>query len=308
MGRPGRQRMLALWACTVLVLSAAVAWMSASWNVVALGDSVTTGANCDACVAFPALYRWATSHALRRPVSVNNLGVDGATSDDLVASLASGPAAAAVRRSDIVTVTIGANDLVPMLNAYLSGQCGAANRLACFDPALAHLRANLDAILRRVQQLRAGRPTAVRVTGYWNVFIDGAVAAATYGPTFVRDSSALTRKVNDVIEAVTQARQVTYVDLYTPFKGAAGDKDPTPLLAPDGDHPSQTGHHVIAKALDRSGLAPLRPPARSRHGSAPSKDHRGQRHNAGSTVLGVEGDERLGQATVHSRRRLPAPP
>ena len=46
----------------------------------------------------------------------------------------------------------------------------------------------------------------------------------------------------------------TYVDIYTPFKGADGSTDDTALLADDGDHPNAAGHQLIATAL----LAALR--------------------------------------------------
>jgi lysophospholipase L1-like esterase len=38
------------------------------------------------------------------------------------------------------------------------------------------------------------------------------------------------------------------VSLYAPFKGD-GTKNPTTLLAADGDHPNSTGHHLIASTL-----------------------------------------------------------
>jgi lysophospholipase L1-like esterase len=38
------------------------------------------------------------------------------------------------------------------------------------------------------------------------------------------------------------------VDIYAPFEGA-GDRNPTALLADDGDHPNAAGHRLIAKAL-----------------------------------------------------------
>lgn len=257
MRRGAERRVLALAACTVLVLGVAhVARETAAWSLVVLGDSITTGAGCDGCVAFPDLYRRATSVEMHRKLAEDDFGEDGSTSEDLIESLDDGAVADAVRRSDIVTLAIGANDFAPMLPSLVAGQCGGSDGLACFDPALDQLHTNLDAILHRVQELRGGRPTAVQVAGYWNVFVDGAVATA-YGPAFQQGSVALTRKVNTVISAVAAARQATYVDLFTAFKGADGAKDPTELLAPDGDHPNQAGHLEIAAALVRSGLAPL---------------------------------------------------
>ena len=46
-------------------------------------------------------------------------------------------------------------------------------------------------------------------------------------------------------------------DLYAAFKGEHAERDPTNLLAADGDHPNAAGHRLIAQALLSAGLAPL---------------------------------------------------
>ena len=54
--------------------------------------------------------------------------------------------------------------------------------------------------------------------------------------------------INARIEAAARSHGAVPVDLYAPFKGA-GDVDPTPLLADDGDHPDAAGHALIARVL-----------------------------------------------------------
>jgi lysophospholipase L1-like esterase len=229
-----------------------------SWRVVGLGDSIPAGDGCDGCDGFLDLFSERVTLDTSVPVRLTNLGVGGWTSADLLASLATnGDTADDISGADIVTVTIGANDFNPMLDTVVAGQCGGVDGLACVQPAMTGLERNLTAILERIWELRGGKPTALRVTGYWNVFIDGAVAAHTYGPVFERASSALTEQVNDVIKAVAEAEHARYVDLFTPFKGADGDQDDTELLAPDGDHPSQAGDQRIADLLTAIGYAPL---------------------------------------------------
>lgn len=98
----------------------------------------------------------------------------------------------AVTDSDLITVAIGANDFNPVLDALVDGHCGGADDLACFQPAMATLEPNLTTILNRIRFLRSDRPTVLRVTGYWDVVIGGAVAAHTYGPDFLRTSTTLT--------------------------------------------------------------------------------------------------------------------
>lgn len=229
-----------------------------SWRVVGLGDSIPAGDGCDGCVGFLDLFGQTVGRVTSARVQVTNLGVGGWTSADLLASLtADADASGIVSGADIVTVTIGANDFNPMFDTFVAGRCGGTDGLTCFQPAMVDLEHNLTAILERIWELRGDRPTALRVTGYWNVFLDGAVAARTYGPALEQTSATLTEQVNDVIKTVTVAEHARYVDLFTPFKGPDGDQDDTELLAPDGDHPSQAGDQRIADSLTAIGYAPL---------------------------------------------------
>jgi lysophospholipase L1-like esterase len=222
--------------------------------MVGLGDSIPAGNGCPGCAPFDDLYAERIARDTGVPVEVTNLGVGGTTSADLLDSLTEDDSVdAAVRDADIVTVTIGANDFASALDDYLDGDCGGTE---CFTDQLPGLRANLTAILGDIHALRVDRPTAVRVTGYWSVFVDGQVADELYGPAFRADSNALTVLVNGVIRDVAHDDGDDYVDLYTPFKGD-GDLDPSPLLADDGDHPNQTGHELIADVLAALGTDPL---------------------------------------------------
>jgi lysophospholipase L1-like esterase len=96
----------------------------ASWSLVGLGDSITSGDGCPSCVPFVDLYAREITRATSIPMSVTNLGVGGSTSADLLASLSAGqPAASRVRSADVITVTIGANDFFPQPRR-VSGQRG----------------------------------------------------------------------------------------------------------------------------------------------------------------------------------------
>ena len=215
-----------------------------------LGDSVPGAADCD-CKSFVDLYGARVGHDTAIPVKVQNFGLDGQTSDQLLTALHTGqPEAAAVRASDIVTVTIGANDFLYAEDQLEAGKC---DDLSCFGTTMTSMRQNVDAIVKRIKVLRADKPTAIIVTDYWNVFQDGSVARQDYGADFMKSSDALTKLVNTNIQQVASAEQVTFVDLYTPFKGPQGTIDDASLLASDGDHPSQSGHQVIANAIATAG-------------------------------------------------------
>jgi lysophospholipase L1-like esterase len=218
-------------------------------HVVGLGDSVTAGSACD-CVNFVQLYATGLARRWRRTVDETNLGAGGLTSTGLLSRVQSDDETRAqVRSADVVLMTIGANDLVPALRAWDSGPgtddrtCGGT----CDSTDVDRVGQNIEAVLAVVHRLRRGRPTLVLVTTYWNVFEDGDVASADRGASYLAWSDGLTRRLNARVTQAALAAGATPVDLYGPFK--ANGKDPTPLLAADGDHASAAGHEVIASTL-----------------------------------------------------------
>lgn len=230
---------------------------SRTWNLVALGDSVTSGWACG-CTAFPDLYAAGLRSRYSASVTATNDGVNGQTSGQLLADLqdSTSDTARAVAGADVVVVTIGANDFADQHDPITASTCGTQDELACVRDELTTLSDNLSRLVARVRTLRHGARTALLLTGYWNVFEDGVVASVH--PTLGRASTdALTTSVNDAIEDAAIASGATYVDLFRSFRGADGSDDPTSLLADDGDHPNAAGHEVIAEALLAAGLKPL---------------------------------------------------
>ncbi|MEU4287182.1 SGNH/GDSL hydrolase family protein [Kribbella sp. NPDC026596] len=219
-------------------------------EVVALGDSVTSGTACN-CAAFPAIYGALLHTRTGSAVSVDNLGAGGLDSAGLLRRLdqPDSPTEAATSTADVVLVTIGANDFGDHHDDITTGRCTDTD---CVADELEQLSANLHRILERIGALRTGRATTVLVTGYWNVFEDGEVARRTFPATGRAATTDLTLRVNAIIANVTTATGATYVDLYAPFERPGTDV--TALLAPDGDHPNAAGHHLIAQLLANTGL------------------------------------------------------
>lgn len=216
----------------------------ASATVVGIGDSVTSGSHCD-CTDFVHLYaRWLPPSE-GGPATAINLGVGGSTSADLRSDLEHPSATTeAVSRADIVLVTIGANELAPLQRTWARAGCESD----CWQDSVEGVRSNISAIVDDIHRLRHGEPTTILVTNYWNVFIDGQVARRQKGLSYLRWSDRLTRAVNGAICAGARSAGARCVDLYAPFKGDGG-KDPTNLLAADGDHPNAAGHRLIARVL-----------------------------------------------------------
>jgi lysophospholipase L1-like esterase len=213
-------------------------------TVVGIGDSVTSAAVCE-CTGFVELVAAHLPAAAGGPAQVVNLGTSGLTAAGLDTSITTpGPTTSAVAQGDILLITIGANDLTPLLAQWASAGCPAA----CYAPAVDAVGSHLEAILAAAKELRGQLPTQVLVTDYWNVFADGDVALKANGTEYLRWSDELTRALNNRICLAAQHAGATCVDLYAPFK-ADGSRNPTAFLAGDGDHPNAAGHQLIASTI-----------------------------------------------------------
>ncbi|MHB1475336.1 MAG: SGNH/GDSL hydrolase family protein [Dermatophilaceae bacterium] len=215
-----------------------------SATVVGIGDSVTAATVCG-CTGFVESYAADLPAVAGGPARAVNLGTNGLTAAELRTLMTRpGPTATGVAEGDILLVTIGANDLTPLLSRWQGSGCTAA----CYLPAVDDVGSDVAAVLSAAKDLRGGRPTRVLVTDYWNVFADGDVAGASDGPAYLQWSDELTRALNRRICTVARNAGATCVDLYEPFKGN-GNLNPTALLAADGDHPDAAGNLLISQAL-----------------------------------------------------------
>jgi len=213
-------------------------------RVVGLGDSVMAGTGCD-CRDLLQQYADSLAARTRRTVRADNLGTDGAITDDLLEDLRTDARTRnLVAGADVVVVVVGANDLLPQLQQWRTASCDDS----CFGPPVAHMGRQLARVLAAVRAARNGRTDHVLVTDYWNVFQDGRVALDADGREGVAWSTKVTTAANAAICGAAQGAQATCVDLFAPFKGS-GESDPTPLLADDGDHPNAAGTRLIVQAL-----------------------------------------------------------
>ena len=212
-------------------------------SYVALGDSLLFAAeqDCDGCTSGAVLYGERMATDLGVPVEVHNLTMhNGLTSPMLLEYFERGVKLGrdpedlftAVADADVISVTIGFNDastpdpnnIPPLRKAY---------------------EANLDGILSRIVELRAGKPTALRVT---NIYNNGGAPW-----------TAVVEAMNEVACDVAQRHGAACVDLYAPFMGPDGlGPVQSGYLGADMTHPSQRGMEVIADALVGAGYGPLR--------------------------------------------------
>lgn len=216
-------------------------------RLLGFGDSVMYGTGCD-CDDFLAQTGNLLQRKTGRQVDVVNNSASGETAADVRRELGTDDAyVAEVGQADVIVLTIGANDLGPVLDSWVDNDCTRS----CYHHEVVAMGDRLSAILTLVN--RDKRPgAAVFVMNYWNVFEDGDAGSGSYGRDYLPWSDQVTRDANASICQAAELGDATCVDLYVPFKGSNGGTDPTSLLADDGDHPNEAGTTLIATVLAAS--------------------------------------------------------
>jgi acyl-CoA thioesterase I len=251
---------LALASLVALACFATGCSTSRSWSVVAVGDSVPRGANCD-CKPYPPLTADDLASRSGRTVKAGNDAVNGATSADVLHQLTSDTAVIDhVRSANAIEIEVGANDV-----AY-SKSCGTA--VDCYAGRLPDVEKNLAAIVARARELASGHKLVVVLLDYWSVWLGGKYAAER-GPAYVNAAAEMTARVDAIVKATAADSGAHYVDLRAAFKGPDYAYDETHYLSNDGDHPNAAGHVQIAKAVATAvDGARCGDPARGGEGSA----------------------------------------
>jgi len=197
-----------------------------AWAIVALGDSLPHGSNCD-CTPYPDLTGVDLSARPERTVTVTNDAVGGYTTADVLAKLQSNSSVIdQVRSSDVVEIEIGANDLP------YSATCGRS--VTCYEPTVLVVEKNLATIVARVHELTTGHQVLVVLLDYWTVWLGGQYAAAQ-GDTYVAAATEVPDQVNTVIKSTASMTNSAYVDLRAAFKDRT-----TPMTKPTTWPPTAT--------------------------------------------------------------------
>jgi lysophospholipase L1-like esterase len=214
---------------------------SRSWSIVALGDSVPRGTNCN-CTPYPPLTADGLTASTGHTVTATNDSVAGYTTANVLDQLQTDTAVIGhVSHADAVEIEVGANDV-----AY-SSSCGTS--VECYTPKVPTIEKNLDAIVSRVHTLTSGHKVLVILLDYWSVWLGGKYAAA-HGDAYVGAATEMTDRVNAVIKSTAAKTGSAYVDVRAAFKGPDYAYDETHYLSNDGDHPNAAGHQQIAKATE----------------------------------------------------------
>ncbi|MGZ4602775.1 MAG: SGNH/GDSL hydrolase family protein [Kineosporiaceae bacterium] len=210
-----------------------------TWSLVALGDSVPYGTNCD-CRPYPLLTADALTATPDREVTATNDAVAGYTTGDVLRQVQSdADVTKHLSAADAIEIEVGANDVGQ------SRACGTS--LDCYTPDIPQMEQNLSAVVADVHELTAGHPVLVVLLDYWSLWLGGTYAESQ-GEAYVTTAAELTDDVNTAIRSVAAATGSAYVDLRAAFKGPDYTYDETHYLSDDGDHPNEDGHQKIAAA------------------------------------------------------------
>lgn len=177
-------------------------------------------------------------------VTVDNRAVPGWRTRDLLASLRTAPTRAALRQADVITVSIGGNDLRDARARY---------RRSCTPPeaAVDRLVTRQKRVFRLLRKVNATATTITMTTYNPYVRVDRASNSC---PDRGNDFRRLERGAT-VFNAEMQARlggprlSVVVADVFRAFnikRGRVVDPRAKGLLSFDGLHPNQDGHARVA--------------------------------------------------------------
>jgi lysophospholipase L1-like esterase len=235
----------------------------ASWDYVALGDSLATGYG--AFKGYVPRYEAHIETDTTVAVTRTNLGRNGWTSSQLLSALRNDPTfRRATREAEIVTWNIGGNDLRAARKSYKQGTCGGPDNQDCLRAGVAKLETNWDAIREEVLELRSTEKTIVRTMDIYNPYIRTDIVSDTwqkydYGMNDFEVFDFYFDQVNSHIASTSNSEGIPYARVYLAFNGTNADEDPKSkgYLSFDGMHPNNTGHRIMADELRKLGYAPL---------------------------------------------------
>ncbi|WP_223069851.1 GDSL-type esterase/lipase family protein [Paenibacillus caui] len=210
-----------------------------SYQYTAIGDSLTTGFGALPGNGFVPVYRRMAEVRLKSFVAYSNLGVNGLTSAELDQRV--GRSAAyrqALRAADMITVSIGGNDLIRAARLAQGGKGSVPRNLA---GSLKECKRHFSSIMGKIYRLKKGarKPYIIRVVGLYNPYPQ-IEEATDWVIQFNRFASRYSSRV------------CAFANIYSTFAGKEKE-----LLSLDHLHPNGRGYRAIAEQLNAFGYGRL---------------------------------------------------
>jgi lysophospholipase L1-like esterase len=237
-----------------LFFVAPLAARAQTWQYTALGDSLAAGLN-DSQGGYAVRFRNYVQADTGASVTLINRGVSGWTSADLLNALRTDESLRTqIANSQIVTWNIGANDFQDALTRFQTGSCGGADNQDCIRATVANFKTNWNAIVAQLLALRSPTNTILRTMDNYNPAVDLARAFGVF-----HIIKPYIEEINRFIFLSAVNNRIGSARVYQAFNGVNGESDAgrRGYLSPDGIHPNELGHDIIASELRALSYAPL---------------------------------------------------
>ena len=275
--------LLALCLALSLLPASALAAGGEQKSYVALGDSITTGYGLDEAQSFAEQIAEQEGYTLN-----DSLASDGATSTDLLEVVKSEANADTLKNADLITITIGGNDLMNALYAYLADAYNTQNNTGITaENVKASLAGEEGVVVNQITMLYFAisnisnfQRSSIVNSAYdtlWDNFVEiietireinqnaQLIVVNQYNPYSHLTTGISGLDLSSVISAFDSAVQVlneaissgetiagyTVADVYTKFKEAENNPcnaSVSPSINLDF-HPNATGHGLIADTI-----------------------------------------------------------
>jgi hypothetical protein len=244
------------------------------FTYLALGDSNVYGNpdDCGSCTPYPSLVAKQLAASSGKTIALfngaqHNRLTAGALLDEINQDLWGAiPADAktpspkgAIAAADIITITLNDNSIPWTQDENI---CNNDYGAKCIGLAEKPYIKDLDGVLTEIASLRAGKPTAIRVTTEYNFLIPGKVYFPDWPVSAIKQAKGNVRlfldQWNKDVCATAKKHGAVCVDIYHAINGAKGLMPlPDGWFSPMYGDLNQGGHDFIAKELLKQGWAPL---------------------------------------------------
>jgi lysophospholipase L1-like esterase len=193
----------------------------------AFGDSLTAGVGASG-TSYACYYRRLAEAVLQRPVQLENFGVVGALTGELLQLLQQNTdIRERVERASMITITAGGNDLIQAAIPYFLD--GNTQFLS------AALRTYFHNFKQLIQEIKG-----IKQHNYTNCLI---ILIGLYNPLpDLPDAIKWVRRFNRYLQRISEEQIQVVTEVFDKFVGRE-----TELLSEDHVHPNRKGYRVIAR-------------------------------------------------------------
>jgi len=226
---------------------------------VALGDSWPEGAHCGSCRTFTKLYADSLTANTGHPVRFLDLTGQAqpffSTLGGGSASLLKALQKDAVTRRDVAAANVlviatGPNEIDLAVQPLQAGTCGGKDHRECIRRLAALWDHNFDAIMREIENLRAGKPTAIRLVDAANPFLSDPGMNSGLPRDFAKtEGASIFKALNDALCHNAARHDAKCVDVRPILNGRTLDQAV--------DENSSASMLAVAQALIATGLPEL---------------------------------------------------